>query len=114
MFHSNEYDDLAGGYPFPGKDDIVHWTAFNSDIQSSEFKGKEILADCLENHKDERVDLRPYILENPLTITIYTKFERVLDLFRTQHMRHLLVRYPSNGDLAGIITRQDVFAYMHL
>jgi len=32
MFHSNEYDDLAGGYPFPGKEDIVHWTAFNSDI----------------------------------------------------------------------------------
>ena len=65
----------------------------------------------MENNNEEWVDLRPYMIESPLTVSVHDKFYRVLEQFRINHLRHLLVIDPANGSLQGIITRKDIFAY---
>ena len=93
---------------------IIDWKEFNVDIYSTEYTGKKVLTEVVQIYPEEQVDLRPYIIENPLTINIYVKFERILDLFRTMHLRHLPVVNPADGSIQGIITRKDIFAYMSL
>ena len=114
MEHHNDFDALHNAMPHTKNEDVVPWFHFNSDIYSSEYKGVSVLDEVVNVYPDEKIDLRPYILENPITVTIYTKFQRLVDFFRNENMRHLLVRFPHNGHLAGIITRQDIFAYMAL
>jgi len=58
-----------------------------------------------EQHLDERIDLRPYIIEHPYSAQTTDSLEKCLDLFRKMHLRHLIVTHPANGELKGIITR---------
>ena len=54
------------------------------------------------------------MVEEPLTCNTTDKLPKVLDLFRTFHLRALPVIDPNNGLPVAVITRQDLFAYMAL
>ena len=54
------------------------------------------------------------MIENPIKVSVYAKMKDVLELFRMHHLRHLIVVNPNDGQLAGIVTRKDLFAYMGL
>ena len=58
--------------------------------------------------------MRPYYYEAPTTVTVFAKLERIVEVFRLMHLRHIVVLSPSDGSIAGIITRKDIFAYMSL
>ena len=47
-------------------------------------------------------------------VSYHDKFYKVLEQFRINHCRHLMVLDPANGALRGVITRKDIFAYNHL
>lgn len=65
-------------------------------------------------HKDEELDLRPYMIERPMTVNTRDRMPKILNLFRLMQLRQLLVVNDSNGELVGIITRQDIFSFMSL
>jgi len=67
-----------------------------------------------EKFPNELVDLRPYMIEKPYTVTTKDKLYKILDIFRFMHLRHLPVIKESTGTLEGIITRSDIFSYMSL
>ena len=69
----------------------------------------DILKDC----KDEIFDLRPYMIEQPVKLDQYAELEEALQIFRLQHMRHLLVVSPLDGSLVGIVTRKDLDLFMN-
>ena len=60
------------------------------------------------------IDLRPYYIETPFLAQSTDRLQKVLDVFRHMHLRSLPVTNPGTGELEGIITRQDIFAYMSL
>ena len=51
---------------------------------------------------------------NPFVAAPHDDLERVNELFRHHHLRHLPVVNPGNGALVGIVTRKDIFKYMSL
>ena len=73
-----------------------------------------MLENIIENNKDAKIDLRPYIWENPITLSIYEDLEKCLKTFMVHHLRHLIITNPADGSVAGIITRKDLFAYVSL
>ena len=60
------------------------------------------------------VDVRPYMIETPFLVQTTDRLQKVLDVFRHMNLRMLPVTNPGTGALDGIITRQDLFAYMSL
>ena len=82
-----------------------------TDIHSTEADATHVLADTIEDNHEEWVDLRPYMVESPISVSIHDKFHMVLEQFRINHCRHMMVTDPSNGALKGVITRKDIFAY---
>ena len=106
--------DSKNGFPNTPQNRLIHWTEFNCDIYSTEYTGEKVVTEVCDVYLDEKVDLRPYMWENPITVSVYTRFDRILELFRMLHLRHMLVVNPADASLVGIITRQDLFAYMHL
>ncbi len=72
---------------------------------------------CLQKfyeNKDKLIDLRPYMISELYTVDIKDKFPKVLQMFRFMHLRHLPVVDKETGEIKGIITRQDLFAYMSI
>ena len=67
--------------------------------------------DVIEDNFEEWIDLRPYIIESPFSVSLHDKFYRIVEQFRINHCRHMCVVDPSNGELKGVITRKDIFAY---
>lgn len=51
------------------------------------------------------------MIENPFTVRVSWKFQQVVELFRTMNLRSLPV-LNDRDVLVGIITRQDLFAFM--
>lgn len=92
---------------------VVDWKHFNSDMYSSDVSYKTII-DIAEKSPKERLDLRPYMIENPIICFSTDKFQKVLDVFRFNHCRQLCVVNPVSGRLCGVIGREDLFAYMSL
>ena len=54
------------------------------------------------------------MIEKPFTVTQKDNLEKVHAIFRMMQIRQLIVVNSNNGELQGIITRQDLFAYMSL
>jgi predicted transcriptional regulator len=67
-----------------------------------------------QKNKDKVLDLRPYMMSELFTCDYRDKFDKVLLIFRFMHLRQLPVIDKRNGKIEGIITRQDLFAYMTL
>jgi len=93
---------------------VLNWENFLVDIYSTEPDATDVLANVVEDCSEEWIDLRPYMIESPLTVSVHDKFFRVLEQFRINHLRHLCVIDPANGALRGVITRKDIFSYNHL
>lgn len=54
------------------------------------------------------------MIENPETINKYDMLPKILRRFLHMQLRHLIVVNPVTGFMEGIITRQDIFAWMPL
>ena len=72
------------------------------------------IKEVLRLNKAEKIDFRPYIIENPITVFLNDPLYKLVDLFRKMHLRHMIVIDPNNGKLCGLITRQDLFMYLDL
>lgn len=104
-----DYDAL-NGFPDTPNHLVLPWETFNANINSTE-ADPEVALDIIEENYEEWVDLRPYMIESPMTVMLQDRFYKVLEQFRLNHLRHMCVIDPSNGALRGIITRKDIFAY---
>ena len=109
--YSIRYDE-GHGWPATPEDEIMDWTHFCMNITSDEVSAEYVLQKIIPEYKDEWLDLRPYMIENPIKISVDTKLQDALELFYLLHLRHLIVTDPHNGKIAGIVTRQDLYAYM--
>lgn len=92
---------------------VLDWRYFNADYHSKDREFSEVEDICKEN-LDKMIDIRPYIIDTPNLSQTTDRLDKVLKLFRAMHMRALPVTNPDTGALEGIITRQDIFAYMGL
>ena len=89
------------------------WEKLNQDFWSNPRNHKDVEV-FARLHKDEELDLRPYMIERPMTVSTRDRMPKVLNLFRLMQLRQLLVINDSDGKLVGIITRQDIFSFMSL
>jgi len=107
---SVDWDERCGFQPTPA-DELIHWSKFNQNIYSDAPEESEALA-ALEGNDEEWIDLRPYMIEFPQKISRFAKVSKALEIFRTYHLRHLLIINPMDDTLAGIITRKDLDSFM--
>lgn len=103
-------------YPLMDPNFQIPWQQFTVP----DFKGKDGAIDdydiqqVLLKRKDELVDFRPYMNDNPMTVVSTDSIAKCLTLFRNMHLRHLCVIHPIYGTLVGIITRQDLFTWLDM
>ena len=97
----------------PPTSNILPWWKFNSDFYASDrdFDDVEEIAEIFSNRK---IDLRPYMIEEPYMINTTDKLDKVLDMMRHFHLRALPVVDPNDGTPVAVLTRGDLFAYMSL
>ena len=88
----------------PLTQNILPWTFFNTDFYSSQSKYESVKEIC-EEFKDELIDLRPYMIEEPFTVKVSDKLPKVLEIFRNFHLRALPVIDPNNGLPVAVLTR---------
>ena len=58
------------------------------------------------------IDLRAYMIPRPHSVFENDTIQKCLDIFRLMNLRALPVVNEDDGSLVGIITRQDLFAFM--
>jgi CBS domain-containing protein len=90
------------------------WQYFTRDFWSKDLPVNDEIKEVLRLNKNEKIDFRPYIIENPITVFLNDPLIKLVDLFRKMHLRHMIVIDPNNGKLSGLITRQDLFMYLDL
>ena len=83
---------------------ILDWRHFNQDMYSSDLSCDQI-RDIAELNLSQRVDLRPYMIENPQVCFTTDKLPKVLNMFRFNNMRQICVLGPTSGRLLGVIGR---------
>jgi hypothetical protein len=104
---SNYCDELLN--PFK-----LTWKDFNSNFSSTVIPlSPEERESCLQN-PTKVIGLRYFMIESPFTARVSWKFQQVVELFRTMNLRSLPVLSEHNNRVVGIITRQDLFAFMTL
>ena len=93
----------------------MDWSDFNVDFHSSipDIESKEFQA-ILAGKPLKLLDLRPYMIPRPFTVFENDSIQKSLDLFRLMNLRHLPVLAEEDGSLVGMITRQDLFAFMSI
>ena len=91
----------------------LDFSLFNPDFYSQDRTFAEV-EDIVENNRDKMIDVRPYMIETPFIAQSTDRLQKILDMFRHMHLKSMPVTNPSDGGLEGIITRQDIFAYMSL
>ena len=89
----------------------VTWEDFNHKFNDEPSKYDEVKDICMQNI-DKRIDLRPYMEHSPHFVAPNDNIQKVLDVFRLHHLRYLPV--VDHDQVVGIITRQDLFAYMSI
>ena len=97
----------------PITNDTLDWRLFNVDFYSNDRQYNEI-EKVVEANLNKMIDIRPYIIDTPFLAQSTDRLQKVLDMFRHMHLRILPVTNPGTGVLEGVITRQDLFAYMSL
>ena len=108
--------DEKKGYPETPARDLLDWRLFNPNVISDEADATSVLAKIVnsEAYASELIDCRPYMIIHPYLVNTHDDLFRCLEMFRHHHLRHLPVVNGIYGSLRGIITRQDMFAYMSL
>lgn len=66
---------------YPWQESKLQWWDLNQDFYSNPRNYKDIEKIAIEN-KEQELDLRPYMIERPFTVSLYDKFPKVLSLFR--------------------------------
>lgn len=97
----------------PISDNLLHWSKFCTDINSTN-RAYEEVQEMVEESINQRIDVRPYMVHHPHVAFTHDSFAKILDIFRLMHLRHLPVISGADGELRGMITRQDLFKYMAL
>jgi len=92
---------------------VLHWTHFNSDMTASDLS-YESITEIANSNKTKRIDLRHYMIESPYVCFTTDKVQKILDIFRFMQLRQMCVINPVDGKLKGVISREDLFAYMKL
>jgi CBS domain-containing protein len=99
----------------PSPDDhILPWQFFTRDFESQDLVFDNVIETLIDVNRGAKLDFRPYLIENPMTVATTDSLKKCNDLFRKMHLRHLIVVNPSDGKPAGIITRADLFTYLDL
>ena len=94
---------------------VLPWQKFTRDFWSVDLEVDDDLRAIINGgNLDQKVDFRPYLIENPVTVFTTDPLAKCVDFFRKMHLRHMVVIERKNGMLAGIITRQDLFNYLDL
>ena len=97
----------------PTVNEVLDWRYFNTDFYSHDREFSEVAEICKDNI-DKLIDIRPYIIDTPFLAQSTDRLQKILEVFRHMHLRTLPVTNPGTGALEGVITRQDLFAYMSL
>ena len=97
----------------PVTNEILDWRLFNVDFYSKDREYAEV-EKVVEANLDKMIDIRPYTIDTPFLAQSTDRLPKILEMFRTMHLRTLPVTNPGTGALEGVITRQDLFAYMAL
>lgn len=105
-----DFDETEGFPPTPDAS-ILSKIHFNSPISGQEPDYERVLNQVCDSYQDVMIDLRPYMWEYPFTVTIHDTLEKCLSIFLNNHLRHLPVMNPVDGECVGIITRKDLFTY---
>ena len=58
--------------------------------------------------------MRPYKIESPFVCFTTDRIQKVLDIYRYNQLRQICVINPVDGSLQGLISREDLFAFMSL
>lgn len=80
--NSDEFDleyDEKNGFPITPESQILDWTKFTIDVMSTEADGEQVILDVIEENYDEWIDLRPYMIESPMAVSMHDKFYKVLE-----------------------------------
>ena len=97
----------------PIGENLVHWTKFCSSMDSIDREYDEVKG-IIEGNKNQRMDIRPYMIQQPFVCQTTDKIQKVLYMYRFFQIRQLCVVNPVDGTLQGVIGREDIFAYMSL
>ena len=103
--------DADHGFTETPDDMIVDWRLFNKNLESSE-PDITLAIEVIKENPEEKIDLRPYMIEYPMTVRRYESLINVVEKFRQHNLRTLPVVSYVDQSLIGIITRKDLFAYM--
>lgn len=105
--------DKRCGFPDTPPEELIHFRKFNSNIYSDELDAKEAL-EGLSGFEEEWIDLRPYMIEDPQKLSQHTTVAKTLEVFRTYHLRTLIIVNPEDDSIVGIITRKDLDRVMRI
>ena len=78
VIFESDHDDFK---TYPLAEPAFDWEVLNQDFHSTtrNHKDVEVMAHF---HKDEEMDLRPYMIERPLMVSAFDKFPKLVNLFR--------------------------------
>lgn len=82
----------------PITNETLDWRYFNVDYYSHDREYSEV-EDICKDHMDKLIDIRPYIIDTPYLAQSTDRLQKVVDLFRTMHLRALAVTNPATGAL---------------
>ena len=120
-----EKDEMEGGDSnllYDGGDPLIRqpvqeltWSDFNVDFHSSvDDINDEEFATVNLKYGPKQIDIRPYMVARPFTVSENDPLQKCLDQFRLMNLRHMPVICEKDCTVAGIITRQDLFAFMSI
>jgi len=90
----------------------LHWTYFTRDFWSKDLPVTDEHKQICQYNQNAMIDLRPYLIENPMMVMTTDNISKCVDYMRKFHMRHIPVVHPADGKIRGIITRQDLFRWL--
>jgi signal-transduction protein with cAMP-binding, CBS, and nucleotidyltransferase domain len=105
--------DHADYLQSPLQKQMIEWRDLNQDFWSTPKDSKTVEQICHDNG-NEKLDLRPYMIERPYTVSTRDKIGKIMAIFKQMQLRQIPVVNEIHGTCEGIITRQDLFAYMSL
>jgi len=93
----------------------LQWYDFNVDFHGdAPNSNSPAIKKAVEKFGSHVIDIRPYMIPRPFVAHENDSIQKCLDLFRLMNLRHLPVLNEDDGSLIGMITRQDLFAFMAL
>jgi len=110
--HHAESSDEEGITEMDGSNGLT-WSDFNVDFHSTvpDINSKRF-GQIASINGDMVVDLRPFMAPRPFTVCEHDGLQKCLDQFRLMNVRQMPVLCEDDGSVVGIITRQDIFAFM--